>query len=71
MKYWNGNSMQEDPRIDEFIADIVKVCQKHNLAISQQHKQGLFEIVDLDEIYIDWLKAATNKCRLIDEDIPI
>jgi len=44
--------------VEAFKAEIVEVCRKHRLSISHQDCQGAFEIVPLQQEYLDWFMPA-------------
>ncbi len=46
---------------DEFLAEIISVCKKHNMSISHEDEHGLFRVVDYDESCTDWLMHAEDK----------
>lgn len=61
MKFWHINLKKEleNPKVNVFIQDIIKVYKKHGLAISHEDIHGSFEIVKLHKAYIAWLKNAS------------
>lgn len=60
MKRWSVAKTDhvENPRIDAFLSDVVAVCRKHGLSISHEDGHGAFEVVCLDDGYLDWLLDA-------------
>ena len=56
----NGNYVEMDmpERMQNFLEDIKRVCEKHSLSISHEDCQGAFIIEDYDEYDIEWLFEA-------------
>lgn len=56
----NGHYVEMDmpERMQNFLEDIKKVCEKHNLSISHEDGHGAFIIEDYDEYNIKWLFEA-------------
>lgn len=52
--------------MDEFIKDILAICEKHNMYLSHQDSQGAFIVVNApDERYrnilVNWFKDAEQQ----------
>ena len=60
MNRWNVklSANVENPKIDAFIEEVVRVSRKHGLAIAHEDIGGAFEIVTLSESEIVWLQLA-------------
>ena len=61
MKRWSNNGEIENPKIDAFLTEIVEVYKRHGLAIAHEDTHGGFEIVALDQQFIDWLMQASDR----------
>lgn len=48
----------ENPKIDKFINDILKVCEKHKMSIGHEDSYGGFIIHKFNEAYSTWLIHA-------------
>lgn len=48
----------ETYRREQFVAEILAICRKYNLAISHEDHQGAFEFPDFEERYAEWLTEA-------------
>jgi hypothetical protein len=59
-KRWGHNSGQyiEDPAVDAFIEDLIKLCKSHNLSIGHEDHHGAFMIEPLTETNLEWLSHA-------------
>jgi hypothetical protein len=58
---WSKDSMEmvEVPEVDAFIAEILSVCKKHNLAISHEDGHGAFIIErGYSDVNAEWLQQA-------------
>lgn len=57
----------ENPKIDDFLAEIEQVCKKHGFLISHEDGGGAFEIVDHTEKNhancMAWLKDAHDRTK--------
>lgn len=62
MKRWNKTKKEfiENPKIDKFIDEIVKVCQKHKMSISHEDLYGCFTIEKLNKRNISWFNGAAD-----------
>lgn len=62
MKRWNNKQGKniENKAIDEFLKDIVEVCEKHKMAISHEDIHGCFEITTIENGDTDWLLKAID-----------
>lgn len=61
MKRWNeaASDFVEDPRVDDFIADIVTVCIKHGMTIGHEDGHGAFLVhLKFDPANVTWLQHA-------------
>jgi hypothetical protein len=60
MERWDNNKRKfvNNEKIDKFLLDIIKVCQKHNLSISHEDIHGSFKVEDYNTSNIDWLFSA-------------
>lgn len=58
----NGDYVEMDmpERMQNFLEDIKKVCEKHNLSISHEDGQGAFIVEDYDNRNIKWLFNASK-----------
>ena len=54
-------SKQVNPKSQAFLADLIAVCRKHNLALGHEDCHGGFEVRQFDERIIDWLGAAADE----------
>jgi hypothetical protein len=66
MKRWCNDSKQmvDDPKVEKFIEELIKLYDKHGLAISHEDQQGSFIITtNKDPVYKKWIRGAslTNK----------
>lgn len=61
----NGNYVEMDmpERMQNFLEDIKRVCNKHNLSISHEDCHGAFIIEDYDEYNIKWLFEASKNYK--------
>ena len=50
----------ENPAIDAFIEDVLRVCQQHGLSIEHEDGHGSFEIATYNEDSSQWLRAAAD-----------
>lgn len=50
----------DTPKVDEFLADIEKVCRQHSMSIGHEDPQGGFIIEPLDEANLRWLHDASD-----------
>lgn len=50
----------ERPLIDAFLADIIAVCERHQLSISHEDRHGSFIIEDFDPGLGRWLFNASD-----------
>lgn len=60
-KHVGNYNYQESPKVDEFLKDIFKICEKHGMAISHEDCHGSFFIVNINPVEIDWLWSAMDK----------
>lgn len=66
MSRWSNKQkdrIDDTPRTDAFIEDILAVCRKHKLWISHEDGHGAFEITgdEEDSDYLErWLRCATT-----------
>jgi len=60
----NKDFWKEDPRVDEFLAEIAEVCKKYNLSISPEDRHSGFIIEPYDKRNIATLLGAWNKTEL-------
>jgi len=62
MKRWNNKQKRniENKKIDVFLEEITKVYKKHGFAISHEDAHGGFEIVNIEDGYLDWLMDASD-----------
>lgn len=65
-KYVNDLLQDVDEDIADFMGDIFKVYNKHNLCIEPQDSPRAFEIHPLNERAVEWLGEAPD-CRVIKE----
>jgi hypothetical protein len=56
--HWNGYDHIKAPEIDRFIDEVVEVCRRHGLSISHEDHHGAFEITEISETKIEWLKKC-------------
>ena len=47
-------------KVEEFIQEILAVCEKHGLSISHEDGHGSFEIEEYNEHNCEWLLAAKD-----------
>lgn len=47
-------------RMQDFLEDIKKVCEKHNLSIAHEDGHGAFIVENYDERNIKWLFKASK-----------
>lgn len=61
----NGDYVEMDmpERMQNFLEDIKKVCEKHNLSISHEDGHGAFIIEDYDNRNIEWLFNASKRYK--------
>lgn len=61
MKRWSRKKCKEveNLKVDEFINDIIDVYKKHNLSIGHEDHYGSFEIEDIHNDNIKWIKDAS------------
>ena len=52
--------MDMPERMQNFLEDIKKVCEKHNLSISHEDGHGAFIVEDYDDRNIKWLFNASK-----------
>ena len=59
MKRWHVslNETKENAKADKFLADLIKVFEKHGMKLEHEDQYGAFEIVKNDRKY-EWLKSA-------------
>ena len=61
---WNGKKqkMMVSEKVDDFISDIKKVCEKHGMSISHEDAHGSFVIEGKDSIETNmkWLETASD-----------
>jgi hypothetical protein len=68
-KIWDydadGNYIEMDmpERMQSFLEDIKKVCEKHNLSISHEDGHGSFIVEEFDEGNIKWLFNASKNYK--------
>jgi hypothetical protein len=48
----------ENTKIDEFLTDILKICEKHGFSLGHEDNHGAFKIVKFNESYNEWLLDA-------------
>lgn len=60
-KYVGDYEYEESPKVDEFLKDIFKVYEKHDMAISHEDCHGSFIIVKNNPVEIDWMWSAMDK----------
>ena len=63
-EFWNKKSLkyETDPKVQKFLEDIWKVCEKHGMSISHEDTQGGFIIENISESNKTWLfGASVNK----------
>lgn len=68
-KLYNLKSKKHIPipeNITEFLRDIEKVCQFHNLSIAHEDNHGAFIIENFDENNIRWLKETMLNIEIAD-----
>ncbi len=60
MKRWDNNEHKvvKNEKVDSFLLDIIKVCQKHDLSISHEDIHGAFTVTNYNTSDIDWLFSA-------------
>jgi len=60
VKHWNKDTKEneENPKVDSFIDDIIRVYKKHDMSISHEDSHGAFIVTDLTNYNILWLKEA-------------
>lgn len=60
MKRWDAiqNKKVEVKAIDEFLAEVVQVCQKHGFSITHEGRFGCFEVVPYEDFYVRGLMNA-------------
>lgn len=58
MKHWNKNTheLEENKKVDDFLDDIIRVYQKHDMALSHEDTHGAFVVTELTKYNILWLK---------------
>ena len=58
----NGDYVEMDmpERMRNFLEDIKKVCEKHNLSISHEDGHGAFIVEDYNDRNIEWLFNAAK-----------
>ena len=62
MKRWNTTMSKEidSPPIDEFLNEIIAVCEKHGISISHEDGHGSFQIENFDKFFVDWILNAQD-----------
>ena len=60
-KYAGNSGYEESSKVDEFLKDIFKVYEKHDMAISHEDCHGSFIIVKNNPVEIDWMWSAMDK----------
>lgn len=58
---WDNGKYVESPKVDKFLLDVLKVCEKHGMSISHEDSHGGFEVVNFDEECVSWLWGASDK----------
>jgi len=53
----------DDIKMKNFIDDIIEIYKKHNMSLSHEDAHGCFEVEELTEYNIKWLKEADGKRR--------
>lgn len=61
MKRWSNHGQIENPKIDAFLEEIWKVCERHGLALSHEDLHGGFEVITIEKGDRDWLMQATDR----------
>jgi hypothetical protein len=62
-KFWNKKSLEyeTDPKVEKFLIDIWKVCEKHELSISHEDTQGGFIVENISDANKTWLFSASTE----------
>lgn len=63
MKRYNQNTKtnSENPKVEDFIKELIAVCKKHGMSISHEDSQGAFIIEPYSDTNIEWLNdGSTN-----------
>ncbi len=47
-------------KIDAFLEEVLRVCERHGFALSHEDQQGALQIVDWSKGDPDWLRDATD-----------
>lgn len=65
MKRWvNRNNREEEvPEIDKFLEEVVEVCERHKLTLSHEDLNGAFQVEEMDEANMEWLRNAEDNRR--------
>ena len=61
-KTWDRiRQLSSKRKVQRFIYDLLLLYEEHGLALSHEDCQGGFEIVKLDDTYVDWMLEAHDK----------
>ncbi len=62
MKRWviKERDYAESPDVDAFLDDIERVCLRHNLCITHEHKLSAFKVEMFNEDDMNWLRGADD-----------
>lgn len=52
--------VDQNMKIDAFLAEVIEVSKKHGLSISHQDGGGAFEVVEFNERDVNWLMDAED-----------
>jgi len=78
MKRWKDEDTfeksgeKEYKKADNFINDIIKICEYYNLSLSHEDQHGAFLIDDLNNHNIEWIKNAdiAYTCKTLKSNKP-
>ena len=57
----NRTRNASNKEVREFLREVELLCKNHGLSISHEDKEGGFEITNINDNYLAWLKNATYK----------
>lgn len=63
MKRWSDKGEIENPKIDAFLEEIWKVCERHGMALSHEDRQVSFEVLDIEDADRDFLMTAHDMTK--------
>lgn len=61
LRYSNlAHTRIENPKINAFLHDVIRVCENHGLSLSHEDKHGAFEVVKFSTDNNNWLFEAID-----------